>query len=379
MILHLIDDPKFAADAYDYFEEYFPGLNHFFMQISRHEKMPDKKKIASDRFFNKAFTDRTDIHFIKQYALKNEIKHILVHNLTPTKAAVANQINKHTGAKTYWIFYGADLYSRLNVMGKYVLLDEETHDQPKIKLGLKSRLAFWYLFRQHPISAFNKFISELNYFCFWNEYDFLLLKKHFNTRAEHKPFLYFRLIDRNYLDIIYKKDTAKVLVNHSASANGNHRTVLEKLKELKNSDNIREIIAPLSYGSEGIKLAVSEFGNKLFGERFISLVNFMPVNDYYAMLNKIPVAIFGNRRQEAGGNVFYLLGKGAKIFLRNDNNMITWLRDRGFRVFSFEDDLNSFYDLSPLSMEDMQINITIHTEFFSKENERKSMYNLIQI
>ncbi|MBK6732482.1 MAG: hypothetical protein IPG60_16510 [Bacteroidetes bacterium] len=78
----------------------------------------------------------------------------------------------------------------------------------------------------------------------------------------------------------------------------------------------------------------------------------MPIDEYYALISNVPVAIFGHRRQEAAGNIFYLIGKGVKIFLRNDNNMISWFRDRGFIVYSFEDNLSSINDLRPLTYDE---------------------------
>lgn len=378
MILHLLDDSMFANGAYDFFEEYYQGLNHFFIQISRREKMLEGKKNQKARFFYKVFTRKEDINFIIKYARNNGIKHILVHNLSPTKAALGNWLKKQLGAKTYWIFYGADLYGRLNALGKYNLYDEVDDKQKKEKSDLKSILAFWYLFMEYPNNAYNRFIKELDFFCFWNEYDYFLLKAHFNTAAVHKPFLYYQLIDLNHKGVVFEKKASKVLINHCASVNGNHKTILKKLEGLKDSAQIAEIIAPLSYGSEDIKLAVSEFGKSLFGNRFIPIKNILPMGEYYKLLDEIPVAIFGNRRQEAGANVFYLLGKGSKVFFRNDNNMIKWLRDRGFRVFSFEDELNSIDDLKSLSIEDMHHNIKIHEELFSKDRERKDMQRLMQ-
>lgn len=378
MILHLIDDYKFASKAYDLFEEYYSGLNHFFIQVSRHQKITQDEKMDKERFFSIAFTNKQDINYIIQYAIKNKIKHILVHNLTPTKAALANLIKKKSGAKTYWIFYGSDLYGYLSMNGKYKLYDNPAMNKKKEKKRLRAQLAFFYLFGDSPNNAYKKFINRLEYFCFWNEYDYTLLKQNFKTNAVHKQFLYYGVIDRDYINVTYAKNIGTILINHSASANGNHTTVLEKLSKLTGSENINQVIAPLSYGSEQIKSSVSEYGKRLFDKKFISLKQFVPVNEYYSLLNNIPAAIFGNRRQEGGGNVFYLLGKGTKVFLRNDNNMLQWLRDRNFLVFSFEDDLNAYHDLEPLEKKYIQQNMAIHAKVFSKENEIKTMNTFIE-
>lgn len=376
MILHLIDDPKFLNGAIELFEKYYPGQNHFFVQIGRNKKAPDKNSFTSDKIFYKAFTRKNDIKFILAYAGAHKITNVLIHNLTTTKAALGNLLKRKLQVYTYWIFYGADLYGRLYEMGKYELIDAE-NTAKKSSISFRKKLAFWYLYFQNPIESYNSFITKLDYFCFWNEYDYLLLKKNFITNAIHKQFLYYNLIDRNYSNTNYQKHLNKVLVNHSASPNGNHITVLKKIKELLTKNEAIEIITPLSYGSEKIKNDVNRLGVDLFKSNFVAINNYMPMDKYYDLLNAIPVAIFGSRRQEGGGNIFYLLGKGAKIFLRNENNMIHWLKDKGFLVYSFEDDLNYVEDLIPLSISEIRSNINAHAVLFSTEQEAKNISSLI--
>jgi dTDP-N-acetylfucosamine:lipid II N-acetylfucosaminyltransferase len=233
------------------------------------------------------------------------------------------------------------------------------------------------LYQQQPFGAYKKCIAQLDYFCFWNNYDYELLKKHFTTTATYKQFLYYNLIDRNYTNISFAKQQGKVLINHSASANGNHLTILQKLKQILPQDNEVNIITPLSYGSESIKNEVINTGTNLFGKNFTPIVNYMPIDEYYNLLNNIPVAIFGSKRQEGGGNIFYMLGKGAKVFLRNNNNMMQWLKDHGFYIFSVEDDLLSAKDLLPLSTVQMETNIAVHKKLFSESSELNNIGNLI--
>lgn len=378
MILHLTDDQKFINGAYSSFEEYYPGKNHFFVQVPRKSDGKAVYVIPRDRLFFKSFTNKKDLTSIVEYAQKKHIKHVLIHYLSPTKAALANDLKKYLNIKTYWIFYGADLYSWLQREGKYSLSDTFSNRKKKFNIKtLKENLIHLFLHKQSPNRILSKFIYQLNYFCFWNEYDYLLLKKHYKTNAAHKFFIYYHLLNRSSNNFNFKKSQGKILLNHSASGNGNHKTILNKLKHLNNDLEIKEIIAPLSYGNEFIKTDVLQYGKLLFGERFYPLLDFLPMEKYYQLLNDIPVAIFGNRRQEGAGNIFYLLDRGTKVFLRNDNNMISWLRDHGFKVFSFEDELHSTKDLQPLSREEMKINHSLHSQLFSKEQEIKNMKKLI--
>ncbi|MBK6732483.1 MAG: hypothetical protein IPG60_16515 [Bacteroidetes bacterium] len=259
---------KFIKGAVDLFEEYYPESNHFFIQISRSEKFVEYKKLNYTNVTYSAFTRRKDINSILKFAKEKQVKNIFVHNLTPLKAAITSRIKKNTFAKTYWIFYGADLYGQLNALGKYDLLDSEEKPSKNQNDSFRSKLLFKYLFNSAPMKSYLYFIKQLDFFCFWNEYDYFLLKKHFKTSAIYKPFLYYGLIDRSHSIFDFNNCVDKVLINNSASANGNHATVLKKISELDGSDVLSEIITPLSYGNQEIKNSTLKYGYELFGVKF---------------------------------------------------------------------------------------------------------------
>jgi hypothetical protein len=379
MILHLTDDQKFINGAYDMFEKYYPGLNHFFIQVPRKEKGVAQNVNKRERLFFIALTEKKELNLIYAYARKNNIKHVLIHYLNPNKAAIANHLKKHLGAKTYWLFYGSDLYSRLFEEGKYELHDDALMNKRVVhyKKSIPHHILFYLLHKQSLGQAFRQFVKELDFFCFWNIYDYRLLQLNYTTKAEHKTFFYYHMVDRKNYYRMPEKSLIKVMVNHSASRNGNHKTVLSKLKRLDDLNQISKIFAPLSYGDSNIRSEVILNGTKDFGVKFIPIIKFMPVDEYYQFLDEISVAIFGNRRQEGGGNVFYLLSIGVKVFLRNENNMIQYLRDQGFKVFSFEDDLNSTEDLKPLTEVEMKTNFNAYVMLFSQQQETLTMQKLI--
>ncbi|MDE5645748.1 MAG: hypothetical protein K2I45_08925, partial [Muribaculaceae bacterium] len=97
-------------------------------------------------------------------------------------------------------------------------------------------------------------------------------------------------------------------------------------------------------------------GKLMFGEKFRPILGYMPQSEYFDMLDKVDVAVFGQRRQEASGNIIQLLRNGVKVFLRNDNNLLYYYRDKGYLIFSFEDDLKDMKSLEALSIEDQQHN-----------------------
>src|SRR5690606_8608428 len=128
------------------------------------------------------------------------------------------------------------------------------------------------------------------------------------------------------------------LVNHSASRWGNHHTVIEKLLEIDAIQYFNEIIMPLNYGENLIRERVMNFCESKDIKNTKFLTTFLPPKVYFDILNQVSIAVFGAKRQEGAGNVFYLLKKGTKIFLRSENPMLAYLKNCGFIVFSFEED-----------------------------------------
>ncbi len=373
MILHITNEEKFINGAYDLFEKYYPNKNIFIIRIPKDGKPQTNYIQLKDRMMYLSISKRKDINFIINYAKSKKVKYLFIHYLDFTKASIAILLKKRISLKIYWVFYGSDLYGYLNSIGKYQLLDNDSSTK---RMNFKGMLANLFLFGQLPNKSYNTFINQLDFFCFWNEYDFLLLKNHFETSAKHKNFIYFDLIDRKN-SFNNEKKVGKVLINHSASSNGNHKTILDKLKSIDNKRLLTEIIAPLSYGNKEVELSIVKYGELLFGERFKPLLTFLRIDIYNRLLDDVSVAIFGQRRQEAAGNIFYLLKVGVKVFLRNDNNMLYWLRDRSFYIYSFEDDLQSSADLIPLTKNQMIFNNTIHNKIFSEQIEKKTMTNLL--
>ena len=88
-------------------------------------------------------------------------------------------------------------------------------------------------------------------------------------------------------------------------------------------------------------------------------------------------SIYGQHRQEGGGNIIQAFRSGTKVFLREDNNLLQLYRDWGLKVFSFENDLNSIEDLlTSLSIEDQILNNCRIQECMSRDKVSESMRNL---
>lgn len=378
MNLHIVNDEKFIKSSIDTFEKYYPGKNIFIVQKPNTAGWKPKYVVARDEVLFLSLTNMSDIKRISSIIKERQVSNIFVHYLTNSKAAIVNKLKaENKSLNTYWIFYGADLYSILNKKFGYKLHDNPFDVSAETFMSkIKSNLKFFLLYKAFPFSSYKKFIKELNYFCFWNPYDFKLLKKYFDTNAQFKDFGYYEGLDTGLSANLSQQSGVNIIINNSASKNGNHKTIFDKLNALE-INGLSKVIVPLSYGDSNYKDYVLNYGKTIFGEKFYPLVDFMDKDEYFRTLSDVNVAFFGARRQEAAGNIFFLLGLGVKVFIREDNNMTAFLRDNGFVFFVFEKDLNSADDIVPLSESEKLINNRAYKDFYNTEKHHIMMKNLI--
>ncbi|MDE6094863.1 MAG: hypothetical protein K2G52_01590, partial [Muribaculaceae bacterium] len=198
----------------------------------------------------------------------------------------------------------------------------------------------------------------IDYFCFWNKKDYDLLTYFYKYPIKYKYFAYSANCpgeNPTNLFPLKNKLTDTIMINHQASLFGNHDTIFSKLKEIDQKNHFIKLV-PLSYGSTIIRSNVFKLGNKLFGHKFKPILNYMQRDEYFNMLKSIDIAIFGQRRQEASGNIIQLLKNGVKVFLRNDNNLLEYYRQKGYIIFSFEDDLIDLNSLKSLTLDEKEHN-----------------------
>lgn len=366
MFLHFLDDDKFAKGTIEQFESVYKGRNIYIInsvnQKSQHVEV-GKNIICLRISKNKSF------EILQKIIEKNHVIKIFAHNLTPLKALICSKLKlENHQLKLYWIFYGADLHS---ILEKYYGFNFQDYDLNKFKLRTKiidflKDNFFKIKYGLSPYLAFKNYVKELNFFCFWNKYDFSLLKDYFETDAKFLEFYYVNTLILNQIGIKNSQNNI-LLINNSASINGNHRTILNFLKKINAVNFFQKIIIPLSYGDEFVKNDITKMGYIYFGEKFYPMLEFLSLESYFEAINGVSVAIFGANRQEAGGNIFHLLGNGSKVYLRKKNNMLECLRDWGFIVFCFEEDLISTDDLLPLSLPEMKKNIELFKKYFNQD------------
>lgn len=359
--LHLCMDHNFVTESRRVFEEYYPGQNTFVV----YKQTPELTMIKNPEGFIILNLDE-ESNYKKIYDICREkgVDRIVMHGVLGYMLPLLKYLQARMDFRLYWIFWGYELYEALVYERDYPAIDD--HFSPFHKL---------YYFIPNPVSRFlrktarryraPKFIeifSMVDYFCFWCENDYRLLKENFKTDAKFHFFSYGanrRGAEPSDMFELRERELKTVMIDHQASVYGNHRTVFKALKNIDRTNSLKKI-TPLSYGHPMIRDRVLAVGRNMFGKQFDPVLDYMPKEKYYEMLDSVDVAIFGQRRQEASGNIIQLLKNGVKVFLRNDNNLLQYYREKGYIIYSFEDDLKDMASLQPLRLDQQQHNREIY-------------------
>ena len=366
--IHLVLDEKFINNSVDLFEYYYPGKNYFFVN-----------RVLKDCKF---VTPKSNVFFIPfdtpqwlervREIVKTDLQsiNILVHYLTKQSALRAMELKSLSiYNRLYWMFYGADLYDYLSIRYNYQLYDYK-------KIGIGEKVVNKLRIVLNRFKYIEDFSAVLDYFCFWNPYDYQLLCSYLKTKASFKNFYYVMNAHLNLNDSNEQSIGNKILINHSGSWTGNHLTILQALKKLDLTD--KSIVLPLSYGPREHIEQIEKEVEVLFPGKYEIIKDFLPIQSYYKIIDECQYAIMGHRRQEAGGNLSFLLRSGKKVFLREDNSLFKFYKDVGYYVYSFEKDLFKEDAFTPLSSEQKQHNREVFRKRVQKENIDNMMLNLFK-
>ncbi|PCJ95742.1 MAG: hypothetical protein COA45_12000 [Zetaproteobacteria bacterium] len=339
-ILHLCVQEKFTPPLIEFVRENFVDDEHMFMTFGDHENFPyeagkDTMHVGSQ--LKQILSIIRELNSADKIIVHSFARHFIIFFLQPWLLG-----------RAYWVIWGGDLYNNISPSG-----------------GLKSLLK-WRFFRC-IIKGFGGIV------CFVKG-DYELAVKTFGTKA---PFIECVLYGGNvdFFDLEPKEDlgsTKTILLGNSASMSNEHEYALDKLAPFKN-ENIR-IICPLSYhddGGAGYLDSVIQKGSTIFGDKFVPIMDYMPLNDYLEILSTVDICVFGHKRQQGLGNAITVLGSGKKVFMRNDITSWDFFSDLGVEVYDVES-----FSLDPMDPVIAKNNAILIREYFSKENALKQMNNL---
>lgn len=327
-ILHLSPDDKFVDMALSTFNT-FDCVENDLVVYSRNKSLKFVK--------NKAFIIKNprDIE-----SLINNYDLIVVHSLAPIWGRLLLKANKNI--PIIWIGWGYDYYDFINqnlylketkdLIGNLGYLN--LIDLIRFRLTNLARKIF------RMSSSFDLFelIERINYFSPVLESEYYMVKENLGNIKFPKyiSFNYGNLENYFAKDLEYKRVTGyNILIGNSASYTSNH---IDSFSLLMGVDiGNAKIICPLSYGDKNYSRYVENQGVKYFGESFKPLVNFMPLSEYIENISSCGYVIMNHCRQQAYGNIVTMLYLGAKIFLREENPLYSYLKSKGMHIFSIQE------------------------------------------
>lgn len=340
MILHVSNIGTFIPSFVNLINKRFSSREHKFWLLG--EKKLELYPIEENKniFIVKSTIFGQLYAYLRLLILFHNSKKIILHGLFNARVLLILALCPWLLKKCYWIIWGADLYQ---------------FQEPNI--GWKSKLN----------EKFRKFvIKRIGHLVSYIPGDIERVRQWYGATGQyHKCLMYLS----NVVDIeILGRDTrtkvanskSHILVGNSADPSNNHLKTLEKLLPFKEK-NI-EIYLPLSYGDKTYANKVIQQGTNWFEDKIFPMTSLMSFEEYLDFLNRIDIAVFNHKRQQAMGNTITLLGLGKTVYIRNDTSQWQLFEYLDVKVKNVED-----FDLSVLSEADIESNKKVIEREFNVE------------
>ena len=306
-IVHCMNAQKFTEPFITFVEQHFDASEHRFI-IREDDKFPvnaGKNVVVVPKNISRIALFRL------YYTEFKRAEKIFLHGLFAKDLVKILALQFWVLKKCYWVMWGADLYHFI----------------------FRKRSLRTNLFEK--VRAF--VIRRMGHLVTYIDGDIDLARQWYGASGQaHRCFMYSSNLYKPLPAVSGVKDTSEVviLVGNSADPRNEHIDTLERLAPFA-KENIR-IVAPLSYGRKRYADSVIREGQRLFGDKFEAITDFMPLDDYVRLLSQVDIAVFNHRRQQAMGNIVSLLGLKKKVYLRSDITSWEFLRGLGVAVFDIE-------------------------------------------
>jgi dTDP-N-acetylfucosamine:lipid II N-acetylfucosaminyltransferase len=365
MILHLINDEKIVDRTIESYEAVLNNKNVFIVFCNK----------GSGNFISKFVHSRSNVIFYDEKCDRIErdfsnFNKILIHLLDIRKINFVEKYIRHTPT-IYWGIWGGDIYPTLLAGRGYQLFSPENSylKRNKIKRNLLLLLNY-YKIKSRKIE---KFIHEKVDYIGGDDGDILLLKQYLGvSKKKFKSFAYpyDAILGEKLKQCRVDEQSKCILCGNSASYTNNQEYVLNFLKKM-GVDSSYKVKMPLSYGGdkEYISLII-EKGKQYFGENYIPILDFLPLNQYNQLFIDARICIYGSWRQEAFGNIIIALYLGSKIYMSKNNPLTGSLKELGFSLFIIEEATQESF-LEPLSELDKEKNRELIIDLYSLERRQQ--------
>ena len=338
MHLHIIPYDKYGKEFIDFINEMFPEQKSLFFitYVQKGFLIPESNSFIISK-------GHKIVSSLQLLYLILKAKTIIHHGLfVPSHNIMLSIIINFIRNKYYWVLWGGDLY--------YYLYDKNRN--------LKNR--FHELFRKILLKRIKYTITPV-------DDDFDNLKSWYSNSGDQIDMIPYPNLIYNYLYNVTNNRInvrKKILVGNSATKTNNHAEIFYRIYNETAYDEY-DIIVPLNYGDSHYRDEIVAIGERLFGDSFFPILDFMNKYNYEKLLSSIDFAIFYHDRQQAMGNIVSLLSKSIPVYIKKSNPLWSFFQKRGLFVLDANSSLD--FNSSKKNVKKLQENSKICKITFSKE------------
>ncbi len=333
-MLHIFSDPKFSEGFFDFLLRNNVSLDQHYLFHIRYNKINGVNHGMPAIFSPGFFSLLPNLLLLRPLFSS---KKIIIHGLSSPFLILYLCLFPSLARKSYWVIWGKDLYFYKTLSKRHI---------------------------QHSVFEFFRKIAikKISYIITFNKGDFELAENWYHCNARlFKSFMYPSNLYRDYPLTKPVSDTIVILLGNSADESNNHLQAFSLLEKYQKADI--QIIVPLSYGNLKYTNIVINKGRELFGDKFVPLVDFIPLNEYIDLLARVDIGLFLHKRQQAMGNITTLLGMMKKVYIRSDVTTWSLMNDLNIKVFDVAD-----FNLSRIDEQVSAKNRELVKNVFSEEN-----------
>lgn len=334
-ILHIVNSSIYIDKFRNFIKDNNFNFSHDYLVLA------NNKEVIYENGYEKSNLGRIDYIIPGFDFLVKDYQKVFIHGLFDNRLILNLYFNKKYLYKFYWIIWGGDFY-----------FDFVGHSYLK-------RLILRYLKKI--------VVRKIRYMISYLENEVNLVKNYYKSEAIFLncicyPNLTFEGLNSLIVNTEYKSPL-KILVGNSSSINNYQIEVFEKIKFF----NDIQVYTPLSYGPNFNREIIINCGNSIFGEKFFPITKFINYEEYKSFLNKIDIAIFNHKHQEAMGNILLLLYFGKKVYLNSKITSKEFFDKLGIVTYSIND-ISDYSEFINLDYNTLSNNSLLVSNIFTAEN-----------
>lgn len=332
-VLHIAGLATFIPGYIALIRKNFEQTSHVFITLGDFDRY--SYQVDSDTYHYGSFKQALS-HII---AAANKADKIIFHGLFDWSIPQALMAMPWIHRKCHWVMWGGDLYFHQINRGQPYWHNAERYRKPFIA-GLAGLITYVEGDYQRAVEwygAVGRFYECIMYTS--------------NIFSGPPPLI-----------AAPKERSLTLLVGNSADPTNNHQEIFSRLKTSPELGLVDKIYCPLSYGNPEYARSIIALGGDIFPGKFIALTEFMPIEQYKSLLQKVDVAIFAHNRQQAMGNIVNLLGMGKRVIMREGISSWDCLKGLGASIYPLHE-----MGLSPLEESAAMRNYEVIMDYFSEE------------